>query len=315
MKWRPFLFALVPLVALLAFTEGVCALLGATVMRTRRPPMPFSTLSTNPERARMPDEHVRQVVACLGDSWTFGQGLTAEESYPGQLQSVLGDGAQVVNLGQPGANTLQAARFLHRYLNPPAGPPGRAHLVAVLAGVNPDPAETGTLSSPPALFLARFRPILWRLHTYRLLTQVVMRARLRTDPLLHNQDWQRARGGDLFDFEERARNISANLGRIDALAMEVGATVLVLTYGIPPSLARESWVPHGGVNEAIRRAARERGLPLLDLEEAYAARGVVGPEVLLYGDRRLQPENLELHPNAAGYRIFAEEVARWIRER
>lgn len=48
-------------------------------------------------------------VACIGNSITFGFGLThpATESYPAQLQRVLGEGYVVGNFGRPGATLLK----------------------------------------------------------------------------------------------------------------------------------------------------------------------------------------------------------------
>lgn len=49
-----------------------------------------------------------QRVACVGDSITFGSGIRdrAHNSYPAQLQKMLGDGCQVKNFGVSGATML-----------------------------------------------------------------------------------------------------------------------------------------------------------------------------------------------------------------
>ena len=50
-------------------------------------------------------------VSCIGNSITFGSGLASpdEESYPAQLQRLLGDGYEVRRFGKPGATLLRRA--------------------------------------------------------------------------------------------------------------------------------------------------------------------------------------------------------------
>ena len=48
-------------------------------------------------------------VACIGDSVTYGTGIEDRDndSYPSQLQRMLGDGYEVGNFGRPGATLLR----------------------------------------------------------------------------------------------------------------------------------------------------------------------------------------------------------------
>ena len=48
-------------------------------------------------------------VACIGDSITYGSGIEdrTKDSYPAQLQMLLGDGYEVANFGRPGATLLR----------------------------------------------------------------------------------------------------------------------------------------------------------------------------------------------------------------
>ena len=50
---------------------------------------------------------------------------------------------------------------------------------------------------------------------------------------------------------------------------------------------------------------------MLDIEAVYARRGL-DTEVLKFGAERLSSRTLDIHPNAAGYAVYAEEIARWI---
>lgn len=50
-------------------------------------------------------------VAAVGDSITYGYGLTADEAWPALLQELLGDDYAVVNFGHNGASALEAGQW------------------------------------------------------------------------------------------------------------------------------------------------------------------------------------------------------------
>ncbi|MBZ0273167.1 hypothetical protein K8I61_14105 [bacterium] len=69
----------------------------------------------------MPTADVEILVACFGDSHTYGMGASEGESYPEQLERLLaGEFAdidvQVVNEGEPGANSSLALQTVRRFL-------------------------------------------------------------------------------------------------------------------------------------------------------------------------------------------------------
>lgn len=94
-------------------------------------------------RERTPDLAPR--IVCVGDSHTFGTGVNQLQSWPARLADVLHasglPGAQVINLGVPGYDTVQEAIWLQR-----AGLPLAPDLVLLQYFVN-DPAVRG-LSRP-----------------------------------------------------------------------------------------------------------------------------------------------------------------------
>ncbi len=55
-------------------------------------------------------------VVFVGDSFTFGHGVTYEESFVGQFERTVGSGYQVVNLGVQGYGTDQALLALERHM-------------------------------------------------------------------------------------------------------------------------------------------------------------------------------------------------------
>jgi lysophospholipase L1-like esterase len=73
-----------------------------------------------PEIAPSPPEGVRRVL-CLGDSYTFGTGVEETETIPARLDTILGEGVEVVNLGIEGANAYDSEarlRFIGLDLHP-----------------------------------------------------------------------------------------------------------------------------------------------------------------------------------------------------
>ena len=304
------LYSLIPLLVVLVGIEGVSWVVAEVVLASRRPaPTQKAPL---PRRAEA-WEHGPAIV-CVGDSWTFGWGLTAEQSYPGQLQEKL-DGVQVLNLGNPGASPIVVARILRAQLQK-----APADLVIYLAGSN-TPMNRVTIEdkrTPAPLRAAR--PFLRHFAAYRLLSQLIARARLQDDEDLQHwsieEEQERIRPGSLEKWTALAlQSTRSNMARMADIADLYDVPLLVLTYGLPPSLDRlqgASWYRFPALNEAIRQAAAENQLPVLDMEAAYRERGVQDADVLYYGTERLRPDNLDIHPNTDGYAIYAEEIAAWI---
>lgn len=309
--WRRLLYAFVPLLLLLAGVEAVCGVLARSLDRSL-PPAALKT-SPLPQRAVLEGSPEALYVVCVGDSWTYGFGVAEQEAYPAQLQQRLGEERVVVNLGNPGASPIRAARALTSYLYR-----APADVIVYLAGSN-TPLNTITLQDRqrPAPLRA-MRPLLRHLALYRILSQGMARGRVLSDPYL--QDWRQDEDKERLSVDEATwlesalESTRANMARMADLAETHGAELLVLTYGLPRELAD---TPVGEdyrfplLNETIRQAAAANGLPLVDMEARYQAADL-GAEALLYGTERLTPGTLDLHPNALGYALYAEAVADWI---
>lgn len=55
-------------------------------------------------------------ILCLGDSWTFGQGVADEETFARRLEALLGKRVQVINAGLPGFSYFQGYHLLRQLL-------------------------------------------------------------------------------------------------------------------------------------------------------------------------------------------------------
>ncbi|MFH1295033.1 MAG: GDSL-type esterase/lipase family protein [bacterium] len=71
------------------------------------------------------------VILCVGDSITYGSGAPASQSYPNQLQGLLGSAYRVVNRGQPGWTADQVRDHLDAWLTE-----DQPDIVVVMVGVN-----------------------------------------------------------------------------------------------------------------------------------------------------------------------------------
>lgn len=311
-------FSLIPLILLCAGLETGAALLARVSTRVELPPTQLDR--PLPNRATVGQSPGR-LIACLGDSWTFGVGVRQEEAWPEQLRALLPKSPpqHPVNLGEPGATPLRAARVLTHWMRK-----SDPDLIVLLIGANPDPvesAEAGVTHNP----LLRMRPLLHHLASYKLLVQVIARAQVRGESLLadetyaQRQPMQRGPGAEGSvpldqerSYAERARDIRDNVARIDSLATAAGAELLLLTYAVPTGEQEPPRAGHRDANKALRVTAKELGRPILDLEDLYTQHQVNADDMLNDPNRLPGQPYSDLHPNAKGYQLYAQAVAAWI---
>lgn len=114
-------------------------------------------------------------VVCLGDSVTFGWSIDeTKDTYPAQLQQMLGDNYQVVNLGRPGYTTYQGRLIMEQI-----GNDLQPDILVVAFGWNdcydsplPDSERSGKLIPGP--LLTRPLKLFTRLRSYLLLRSLVI---------------------------------------------------------------------------------------------------------------------------------------------
>jgi lysophospholipase L1-like esterase len=228
-------------------------------------------------------------IAALGDSVTFGYGVAGSEAWPAVLGQLLNERAagrrryEVLNFGTSGYSTRDEAAVLeHKAL-----------------AMEPDLVLVGYFLNDPD-----FEPY-QQLHRYfrggawwQLSHVARLVARARFDARR-----QRLGRGDLYRYYHAPDEPSweSVLTAFDAMRAATGrANVRVLVVIFPPYAGFESWERYGyrDVHAQVRQAAEQRGFEVLDLVDAWAARGETKDAV------RLDNE----HPNAWGHRIAAEAV-------
>jgi lysophospholipase L1-like esterase len=264
---------------------------------------------------RTPGKHR---VVFLGDSITFGYGVRDDEVVTERVRTLLakdGVDVEVVNAAVPSYNTEQevASYELHgrRYrpdwivvgvcwndLNDKSNV--RVNAAGELVDADAAPANTADqLSSSPRGYalrnaLKRSRLLYGSLERWRAYSA----SRTPGDHMTFRMDV--LNGRDTPRVATGWSRVEAALRRLQALASEDGARILLVTFPIPMTL--ESDMSASSYPRHIAEfAARER-VPFLDLTDVYRKefRGHESLFIAYDGD----------HPNAAGHELAGVEIAR-----
>ncbi|MEM7310224.1 MAG: SGNH/GDSL hydrolase family protein [Planctomycetota bacterium] len=230
---------------------------------------------------------------CLGDSNVYGLYEELTDSYPGALARIAGERASdaptVRNLGWPGKTSYDCVLELRSVLESSA-----PRAVLVTAGFNNRwswlPLDEVRYEDPP-----------WyeSLRTVRLarltLSQREAKAAPSAEPI------ERAQGSrTLHTRKETTHETRDLLGsarrdwrEMQRLCEAAGVPFLLVTYGAPRG-------DYGSLNDAMRRAAEEDGLDVIDVEATCGALATrLGDGEVYYPD---------YHPRRPGYEVIAREV-------
>lgn len=274
------------------------------------------------------DASGRLTILCLGDSHTYGVFYTAEESYPGQLQSILDRRAprryRVLNLGLPGMNSSEiATRFrgwLDRY---------QPYAVIFAAGVNNAWNRSDTEQTRHAGALKQWFLGLRLFRAYELLAthfreppplpegtgRPDIRRVLKEGGRAGAEHWNAKTNELLIEHQgnvyERVPVVDAiailrrDLEAMRSLASDHGVKMILLTYSAFPVPGRwEHYTYHEHVNEEMRDFSRQRRVTLVDVRSRF--------EQLLSGGTPRHNfffNETDDHPNPRGYAEIAALVA------
>ncbi len=263
------------------------------------------------------------VVYCVGDSFTWGQGVDPSEAWPRLLEARLraaGDHDVVVRtLAEPGASSsvamLQVARALKA---------GDARLVLVMTGWNANDGDFAAWAAEHARdvpWTARADLWLSRSRLYRVLKQAATYGS-RTLVLDDVKVVPQTTAMQLYDFRAYQEIANANLRRIAAMCIASGVSCAFLTYphqDLPPNpytrteyyhalfgrtpIGEADYLIHDrkpgeiAIDAIIREAAESASIPLIDTQPAFVAATGGG---LYQADWH--------HPTAAGHRLIADTV-------
>lgn len=248
-----------------------------------------------PETTRHKPEGVFRILA-LGDSFTFGTGVRAEDTFAAALEARLGAGGgaprfEVLNLGVMGYATVNEVALLRQ-----VGLGYEPDLVLICFFLN------DTVSGPThALFNVAPRD--------DALAALARRSRL-VDQLLWTIE-RRRQTAELLDTYRRSFEPDApgwvqarhELESAASLARAEGFAAALVIFPVLWDLGDD--YPFAEIHRRVAAFAEGAGLPTLDLLPAFA--GYEGPELWVH------PTNQ--HPNEIGHAIAGRALAAFLRER
>ncbi|REK22324.1 MAG: SGNH/GDSL hydrolase family protein [Planctomycetota bacterium] len=240
-------------------------------------------------------------IACVGDSFAYGQGVPAAKTLPRTLEAELGNGAEVVSISRVGwdlsEETKQLARFRQEHHC------GKAIFVFVLN----DLLLTKELAlRNEAIFqrmhdreesLERFRSGLWQLGPSRL-CQLISASLADHRVSQETLAWYR----DCFDPAKNDVGLDLLEQQLAELASLKDCRVAIVIFPIMRQLDDD--YPFLAAHERVAEMATAAGLPVLDLL----------PEFRGQDARSLWVNAVDNHPNSRGHAIAAKAIARWLRE-
>jgi lysophospholipase L1-like esterase len=271
------------------------------------------------------------VVYCVGDSFTYGQGVRREEAWPQVLGRLLAGAApgrapEMRTLAEPGRSSSVAVLDVQSALEA-----GDARLVLVLTGWNANDGDFAAWASRHAravpwtstadLWLSRSR-------LYRVMKQALT-ARSRALVFGDVRIVPQTTAMSLYDFRAYQEIALENLRQIARMCRAAGVPCALLTYPhqvLPPSassrteyyhslfgrtpLAESDYLLHDrrpgeiAIDAVIRQVAETEGVPLIDTQPAFDASS---GQALFLADYH--------HPTPAGHELIARAVFDAVRAR
>jgi lysophospholipase L1-like esterase len=182
-------------------------------------------------------------VACVGDSITQGAGAKSGQSYPSQLQALLGDGYKVGNFGVSGRTLLKKGDFPYwkekKYQDALAMEPA---IVVIMLGTNDTKPQNWKFE---AEFDADYRELVKSFQSLKSKPKVFV---CRPVPVP-------AKG----NYGINEENIQKEIPRVDALAKELGCVVIDMHAALvkTPELLPDRVHPNtAGAGEMAKAAAK-----------------------------------------------------------
>lgn len=251
------------------------------------------------------------VILCLGDSHTYGAGVSEDKTYPAHLESMLqqkGIEAKVVNLGAPGTNTSQIRRELPGLLNSYT-----PEIVVVLAGVNNgwnrrDQAWSDIEEGLEVPVSTRARDwIFANVRTVRGADVILHRLKWAGPPeetsrdrsgniVIHHRDEEKGLEPPERTYDRARRDLVA----IIAACRAEHAQAVLMTYVSDPEYTFET------PNQLLREVAARMNTPISDNDKVL--RPVLMKKGKLDSEARKKYFQPDMHPTGEGYALIAAEL-------
>ena len=253
-------------------------------------------------------------ILCLGDSLTFGDGVAVEDTYPKQLEELLGQEGktkfEVINAGVPSYDTWQEVTYFEEW-----GVRLKPHTVVIGFYANdvvPRPARVkaflsggGTLSRQGLGGMFSDSAV-YALKSSRLL--LVLRDRIgkvhnRFRPSSEFLQQQSLLEGTDNDFVERGwQEVDASLKKMVLLKKEHGFDLLLVIFPMAEQLMRD--YPHARYQKRLQGIANAHGIPSIDLMDSFER------EFNGFGSLFIEWDG---HPGPNAHRIAADQIGSFIK--
>ncbi len=233
-------------------------------------------------------DSLRRVVV-FGDSYTFGLGVPAEQTYPKVLEKLLNQSTvstnyqyEVLTFAVIGYSTQDEALLLkHKAL---AWDPD----VVIIGYVLNDP-EIEPIDNLHSYF---DKPRWWQ---YSHLLRLVARVK-------HNREMKTLGGGDYYRYlhaegQEKWMSVVRAFREIQDVTSRRGITVLVVIFPVAP-LTQWAGYPYQGIHKQVADLARKNGFQAIDLYEVYSH----------YEPRDLRISPYDEHPTRLGHDLAARAI-------
>jgi lysophospholipase L1-like esterase len=245
-------------------------------------------------------DHDRTVVACFGNSCTFGWRLSEDEAYPGKLNELLNAANkryEVINCGVPGYSSYQGRVMLSEYY-----PILKPDIVTICYGWNDQWAAGFDIpdkdQKTPPQFVLDIQNVLSRSYTYRAIKYLLLSRSEKSREYTYNRKSPTYR----VSLGDYGKNLEAMID----YCRRRGTKVILITAPIgdaDPAEQNSMEEYHQLYNEVVRTLAKEDQVPLVDAARLFKGH----PE---FWDN---PKEEFIHYNAAGAAMIARELARVIR--
>jgi lysophospholipase L1-like esterase len=235
-------------------------------------------------------------VVCLGDSQTFGNGVSQDDTYPAQLQALLASrnpeaGAAVINTGVRGYSTTQEVDLLFR-IAPQLSP----HVVTLGFYLNDIGEvlrksldildESGEEQRRGFKRLTPYR-LIYLMKRSRLVTLVYWRFRMLHAETEGNPAYQVLLGNTPPEFEESWRRIEEDLSRARDLARERGFRLIV--FPVPEGQEFREECPREQYRSRFNALAERLGIDHFDPTPRMKALGGGFDRYFIIWDGHINP--------------------------
>lgn len=239
-------------------------------------------------------------VACIGDSFVYGQGVPVDRTLPREMERLLGPGCEVVNAGRVNVDLHQEADFLPDVVNGLGC--SRAIVVFMPNDIRMNAKLTfaqeyiNDLVNIRDRYVAKRRREAWYSGHSRLLGAIgaaIDDARIKRETV----QWYR----DMYDPAINNMNINMLAEDLRRLAASPNCRVAFVIFPLLVDL--EQIYPFQAAHDRVAEMARAAGLPVLDLAPAF--KGIKTTSLHVHPS--------DHHPNGKAHAIAARAIVEWLR--